>query len=113
MWMIGLVFGIALFVRLVNLGNYPRGVWIDEIQANVAGLHYIDRLVIDKVWMPFSPEATGHPWLSLVFSGLSLKIWGSTVFGLRFASAFFGALSAAVFFLLVGELVGKRTAFLT
>ncbi len=107
-----IIFILALIPRLVVIDKLPNGVWTDEIEISVAGANYIDKINRERLVVPFSSEATGHPGLSLLITGSGLKLFGNTVMGLRFPSAFFGALSVVALYLLISKLLSKDIALL-
>lgn len=107
---LGLIFVLSLIVFGWRLTSFPGGVWTDEVETSLAGVNLIDQMVSEKRFIPFSPEATGHPALSLVLNGLSVKLLGNSVISLRLPAILATALSVVVFYLLLSETIGYKAS---
>ncbi len=105
------VFAVGLTVGLYKINTLPIGVWTDEIEISMAGKGALDSMLTTKNFIPFTPQATGHPGLTIIFTGIGIDLFGKTILGLRFPSVFFGALSALAFYFLLKERFSRQTSF--
>lgn len=108
-WLVFLLI-FSLAIRAVYIDQMPSGLWHDEIEANVAGQVMLDSLVRDKVFNPYTTDATGHPAISMLLSGVSAMFWGNSVLGVRWPSIVFGSLSIVIFFKLIALFFEFRVA---
>lgn len=95
------LFIFSLAIRTVYIDRIPPGLWHDEIEANVAGQVMLSNLIRDKVFYPYTTDATGHPAISMLISGVSAVLWGNSELGVRWPSIVFGSLSIVLFFKLL------------
>lgn len=111
------VFIVALFLRLVNLSNYPVGFQIDEASL---GYNAYSILLTGKseagTQIPLYIDTfgdnrpTGYNYLTVP----SVAVFGLTVFATRFPGALFGALMVIPIFLLTYAFTkDKRTAIVS
>jgi len=107
-----IVFGVIFLVLNFRLTTFPGGVWTDEVENSLAGKNLLIKMVEEKKFVPFSPEATGHPALSLIVNGLATQTIGRSIMALRLPEVLAAAISVVVFFGLINELFGKKAAIL-
>ena len=98
---------VALLVRVVDLENIPVNLGGDEAAWGLEALGTLDGAMEN----PFATRWFGLPSLPFLFLGLSMKVFGTTVAGLRMLSVFTGTAAVLTVFLLARELWGKRVAF--
>ena len=99
---------LALGVRAVDLEHIPRNLGGDE---GTWGLNGLDMLQ-GGLSNPFSTRWFDFPSMSFLPWGLSSKLSGETVAGLRAPSPVFGTLAVLTTYLLAKELWGQRTGWL-
>jgi len=105
---IGAVLMAALVARAFDLEHIPANLSGDEGTWGMEGLAmYSERLA-----NPFSTRWFSFPSMSFLAWGLSMKVFGETVAGLRTLSACIGTLTVLTTFLLARELWGQRVAWL-
>lgn len=97
----------ALLVRAVNLEHIPPTLGGDE------GTQAIEALGIfgPPLANPFSTGWYDVPTMSFVWYGLGMRIFGTTVAGLRTLPALAGTITVLTTFLLARELWGRRVAW--
>lgn len=61
-----------------------------------------------KSFTVYSSEATGHPTLYFYLILISFKIFGVSLFALRFPAALFGMLNGVIFYLIAEEIFGIK-----
>ena len=101
-----------MIIGLYRINTIPIGVWTDEIEISMAGKGALDSMMDTKNFIPFTPEATGHPGLTAILTGMGINVFGKTIMGLRFPSVLFGALGALAFYYLLREKFSMTTSFL-
>jgi len=106
--LLGLLLIIGLGLRVYRLDKLSMGLWTDEIEISAAGKNLMGKMISLKSFLPFTTEATGHPGLTAIFTGLGLKIFGNNVWGLRLPSVLFGLFSIVPLYLLIKELFGDK-----
>ncbi|MFQ6101716.1 MAG: ArnT family glycosyltransferase [Anaerolineae bacterium] len=99
---------VALAVRAVDLEHIPANLGGDEGTQGVAALE----LVRPPLGNPFSTGWFSVPTMSFLAYGLSMRVFGESVAGLRALSALVGTLTVLTTFLLARELWGRRVAWL-
>lgn len=105
---LALILLLTVLPKLWKVSSTPSGVWMDEIQISMAGKHALDRSLNQKILIPFTTEATGHPGLTLLFTGVGIDLWGQTTMGLRFPSILFSGLAAGLMFIWVSSWSNKK-----
>ncbi|MBL7063553.1 MAG: glycosyltransferase family 39 protein [Anaerolineae bacterium] len=100
---------VALAVRAVDLEHIPVNVGGDEGTWGMESLAMFD----GRLANPFGARWFAFPSMSFLAWGLSMRLFGETVAGLRMLSALLGAASVLTTFLLARELWGQRVAWLT
>lgn len=98
----------ALFVRIINLEHIPVNLGGDEAMWGLEALAMMD----GELENPFATRWFGLPSLPFLFLGLSMRVFGTTVAGLRMLSVLTGTAAVLTTFLLARELWGKRVALL-
>jgi hypothetical protein len=99
---------VALLVRAVDLEHIPANVGGDEGTQGVAALE----LLGPPLGNPFASGWFGVPTMSFLAYGVSMRVFGGTVAGLRALSALAGTVTVLTTFLLANELWGRRVAWL-
>jgi hypothetical protein len=99
---------VALAVRAVDLEHIPANVGGDEGTWGMESLAMLD----GRLANPFGVRWFAFPSMSFLAWGLSMRLFGETVAGLRALSALLGAASVLTTFLLARELWGRRIAWL-
>jgi hypothetical protein len=100
---------VALAVRAVDLEHIPANLGGDEGTQGVAALELLGPPLGD----PFSTGWFSVPTMSFLAWGLSMRVFGESVAGLRALSALVGMTTVLTTFLLARELWGRRVAWLT
>jgi 4-amino-4-deoxy-L-arabinose transferase-like glycosyltransferase len=100
---------IALLVRTYDLAHIPANLGGDEGTQGVAALELVER----PLGNPFSTGWYSVPTMSFLAYGLSMRVFGATVTGLRMLSALIGAATVLTTFLLARDLWGERVAWLS
>jgi len=98
---------VALAVRAIDLEHIPANLGGDEGTYGVEGLAMLD----GRLANPFATRWFGIPSMSFLAWGLSMRVFGETIAGLRMLSALFGAATVLSTFLLARELWGRRVAW--
>ncbi len=96
----------ALLVRAYDLAHIPANLGGDEGTQGVAALE----LIAAPLGNPFSTGWFSVPTMSFLAYGLSMRIFGAAVTGLRMLSALIGTLTVLTTFLLARELWEERVA---
>lgn len=99
---------MALTIRFWMIDKLPTGVWTDEIEISVAGRNLWHQMKAIGAFIPFTAEATGHPALTSIITGVSLDILGNNVLALRLPSVVFGALSVGLMYVFLSLSFGQR-----
>ena len=97
---------LALALRLVALGSIPFTLGGDEASQGLEAM----RVLEGEIRNPFSTGWLGVPTLSFFYNGLSLRLLGRTVTGLRLPWALLGAVTVPIAFLLLRRLWGGLLA---
>jgi 4-amino-4-deoxy-L-arabinose transferase-like glycosyltransferase len=97
---------VALLVRIVDLEHIPVNLGGDEAAWGLEALAMVD----GGFENPFATRWFGLPSLPFLFLGSSMKVFGTTVAGLRTLSVLTGTAAVLATFLLARELWGKRVA---
>ena len=98
----------ALAVRAIGLEHIPVNLGGDEGTWGMEGM----AMVTGRMANPFATRWFGFPSLSFLAWGLSMRVFGETVAGLRALSAILGTLTVITTFLMARELWGERLAWL-
>lgn len=96
---------VALVVRAYNLEHIPANLGGDEGTWALEGLAMLD----GRLANPFATRWFAFPSMSFLVWGLSMRLFGETVAGVRAVSALIGTASVLSTFLLARELWGQRT----
>ncbi|HET92370.1 MAG TPA: hypothetical protein ENN99_16770 [Chloroflexi bacterium] len=97
----------TLLVRAVGLEHIPANLGGDEGTQGVAALE----LMGPPLGNPFSTGWFGVPTMSFLAYGVSIRVWGASVAGLRALSALVGTAAVLTTFLLARELWGRGVAW--
>jgi 4-amino-4-deoxy-L-arabinose transferase-like glycosyltransferase len=104
---------VALLVRGVALDEIPRNLGGDE---GTWGLHGLAMVEGEGIGNPFATRWFDFPSMSFLVWGLSMRVFGETVTGLRAVSAIIGVVTVLTTYLLArdawGRWVGIAAAFL-
>lgn len=95
-------------VRAYDAAHIPANLGGDEGTWAMEGLAMLD----GRLANPFSTRWFAFPSMSFFVWGLSMRVFGDTVAGLRMVSALVGTASLLATFLLARELWGRRIAWL-
>jgi len=106
-----IIFGVALVLRLYNLGNHPPGLTWDE-----AGLGYNAYSILKTgrdefgVRLPLIFKSFGDykPGVYIYLTVPSVAVFGLTEFAVRLPSALFGALAVIGIYFLVNEIFASK-----
>lgn len=98
----------ALVVRAYDLEHIPANLGGDEGTWAMEGLAMLDGHLAN----PFGTRWFAFPSMSFLIWGLSMRLFGDTVAGLRVVSALIGTVSLVPTFLLAREQWGRRVAWL-
>ena len=98
----------ALLVRTFDLEHIPANLGGDEGTWGMEGL-----AMSGERWAnPFATRWFAFPSMSFLAWGLSMRVLGQTIAGLRALSAFIGTATVLTTFLMARELWGQRVAWL-
>jgi 4-amino-4-deoxy-L-arabinose transferase-like glycosyltransferase len=95
---------LAVLVRIIRLEQIPFGFWYDEA---VNGLNAV-RIVQDPNYLPIFLGDTNLPAHFNYLIALSIKIFGESVFSVRFVSAIVGVLTVFVAYYTGSELFNRK-----
>jgi 4-amino-4-deoxy-L-arabinose transferase-like glycosyltransferase len=101
---------VALVVRGINLEHVPLNLGGDEGTWGMEGLAMFEG---GRLANPFATRWFAFPSLSFLAWGLSIRIFGDSVAGLRALSVLIGTASVLTTYLLARELWGRRVAWLS
>lgn len=107
--LVAAIVGLALLLRTFDLGNIPISLGGDEAEM---GLQARD-VLWGRLTNPFATSWFSHPTMFFFLQSLALRVFGTTVFGLRFLSALIGTLTVLAMYLLVRELHTRWLAAVT
>nr|HID14852.1 hypothetical protein [Anaerolineae bacterium] len=99
---------VALVVRAVDLEHIPANLGGDEGTWGMEALAMLD----GRLANPFATRWFAFPSMSFLAWGISMRVFGETVAGLRALSAILGTATVLTTFLLAHELWGRRIAWL-
>ncbi len=106
-WVILLsLFGVAIYLRVKDLGVIPSGLWFDEGQDGIVGRQLV---APNAAHLTFIGDWTQMGALLWYFMGLVIKFMGNTVIAVRIIPAVMGALIAPMLYMLGARLYGWRT----
>lgn len=97
---------VSLLVRVVDIENIPVNLGGDEAAWGLEALGILN----GGLENPFATRWFGLPSLPFLFLGLSMKVFGTTITGLRMLSVLTGTAAVLTTFLLARELWGRRVA---
>jgi hypothetical protein len=109
---IGLLVGITLLafvLRAFDLEHIPMNLGGDEAEMGLQARAFLHA----ESKNPFVTGWLGHPTMFFFLQSLFMRVFGSTITGLRMLSAFLGTLGIPATYLLVRETHGRRLAFAT
>ena len=103
---LALIVLLAFFVRSSNIENIPAGLYPDEA-VNAA-----DAMAANETgnYKLFYPNNYGREGLFINLQALALKIFGNSIFALKFWSIIFGTLTVLGLYFLAKELFKRRVA---
>lgn len=104
-----LLFVAALLVRAYDLEHIPANLGGDEGAEGAEALE----LVRAPLGNPFSTGWLSVPTMSFLASGVSMRVFGASVGGLRTLSAVVGTATVLTTFLLAQELWSRRVAWVS
>ena len=97
---------IAGFLRFYDLPSNPPGLHGDEAISGLEG-----KRILAEGWIgPYSPHALGQPSGPLYLAALSLRLFGETIFAVRFVPALLGLLTVVALFMVLRRAVDAPTA---
>ena len=97
---------VAACVRFVDLSAVPPGLHGDEAVTGLEG-----RRILAEGWIgPYSPGALGQPTGPLYLTAVSLRLFGETVFALRFVPALLGTATVIALYVVLRRNVDTPTA---
>jgi hypothetical protein len=99
---------VALLARAVDLEHIPANLGGDEGTQGMAAL----ALLGPPLANPFATGWFSVPTMSFFAYGISIRVFGDTIAGLRALSALAGTVTILTTFLLTKELWGRRVAWL-
>jgi 4-amino-4-deoxy-L-arabinose transferase-like glycosyltransferase len=99
---------LAFFLRVWRLDKAPPGWRDDELINSLV----ISQKVLDGQWAVYYADASGHEALYHILNAAMLALFGPGVAGIRLLSAFLGALTVPLTFLVARRLFGRPVGFL-
>ena len=100
--------GVALALRIVNLGDIPPGLHGDEAWTGLEA----QRILRDGPIGPWSHSALGQPAGSFYWTAFNFLFLDPGIFSVRFSIALLGAFTVPAFYLFARALVGRSAAAL-
>lgn len=94
---LGLIFFIAIFLRVYKLNQIPLGIWFDEAQN---GNEVINILENNEITV-FIPRFTQMPAMYFYLAALFCKLFGVEILSLRLVSVITGSLCCIAFYFLL------------
>jgi hypothetical protein len=102
---LGLLLLLALMVRVYDLAHIPANLSGDEGTWAMESL----TMLHGRLANPFATRWFAFPSMSFLIWGLSMRVFGDTVAGVRAISALIGTLSVLTTFLLAREMFGTAS----
>ncbi len=102
---LAVVMGLALFMRLYNLGSQPFGIWYDEAEAGLQARRMLQEPTYRPIFLPFP---INHPIYLPGAYALALAWLGDTIYSMRLVSVLFGLGGVLAAYLFGRELRGPR-----
>ncbi len=99
---------LALAVRAYDLEHIPANLGGDEGSWGMEGLAMLD----GRLANPFATRWFSFPSMSFLAWGLSMRVFGQTIGGMRALSALIGTATVLTTFLLARHLWGSRVAWM-
>lgn len=99
----------ALILRVWDLGTIPFVLNGDEASFGMEAL----KVIRGEIGNPFTAGHLSQPTLSFFYDSLGIRLFGSTIAGIRLSWAFLGAITIPITFWLVSRLQGPRLGFVT
>ncbi len=103
-----LLFAMAFIIRVYNIDVVTPGLQGDELILPSLGL----QLLKSSSYLPYFFVSGGHGTLLPYLAGISITLFGKSIFALRFPSILFGTFSIVAFYILLRLIFKKSTAFL-
>ncbi len=104
--LVGTLTGVGAFVRLWHLTTLPWGFHNDEGNVTIDA-----QLILDHGWRgPYSLLALGYPIAVNYYVAPFIKVFGATVFGVRFPIAILGIISIPLCYYTIRLAAGWRAA---
>jgi 4-amino-4-deoxy-L-arabinose transferase-like glycosyltransferase len=113
-----IILGVAFFLRIYNLENYPSQIHVDEI-SNIYDGYSIAETGADRWGVKYPVilraygESDNRPPMYAWLSAVSIKILGYSVFAGRLPSVIFGMLSLLLLFFTTRKIGGTLFAYLS
>ncbi len=101
---LGLIFLLALGLRVFRIDELPYGLWRDEGRHGLEAL----RMLNEAAYRPAYIESVDLPGLGLLPFSWSLGVWGIQPWAMRSITALAGALTVVPLYGLVTQLSGSR-----
>lgn len=98
------IFAIAIFARLWELGEFPFGTWFDEAGNGLAAVHILE----DPSYRPVYVSSAQTPAHFHYLLALSFLVFGRSTAAIRLVPAAFGILAVLFAYLLFSRWFGKR-----
>ncbi len=98
------ILGVAIFVRLWELGEFPFGTWFDEAGNGLAAVHILE----DPSYRPVYVSSAQTPAHFHYLLALSFLVFGPSTAAIRLVPAAFGILAVLFAYLLFSRWFGTR-----
>lgn len=105
---VGLLFSVALALRMVGLAQFPDLMSGDEGSMALEA----QRIIRGDLLNPFGTGWLSHPNLFFYLEAAALQVLGWNLFGLRFTAAFMGAVGVVAVYFLARETFGREVAWI-
>jgi len=95
--LVGLIFFIAIFLRVYKLNEIPLGIWFDEAQNG----NEVIRILENNEVPVFIPRFTQMPAMYFYLGAFMCKLFGIEILSLRLVSVIVGSLCCIAFYFLL------------
>lgn len=103
-----ILFILAAIVRLVFLDSIPPGIHGDEGWTGLDA-----KRILEEGWIgPYTDGGLGQPTGPLYFTALIFKLFGESIFTLRFSIAFWAILTIPLFYIFLRQSFSKTVSLL-
>lgn len=106
---VGAVVLAAFILRAFDVGHIPINFGGDEAEMGLQARAFLE----GNLTNPFATSWYSHPTMFFFLQSIFLRLFGATIFGLRFFSTILGTLAVLTTYLLVRQLHGRLLASLT